>query len=247
VSARAFAREGRAFPLIYGHRGTRRGAPENTLLAMQRALTQGADAIEIDVRLCASGEVVVVHDPDLRRVASADVAVAALPLAALQRYDLGDGERVPTLGSALDLVLGAGRLINVELKPDVPDRAALAAAVARTIAARAAAERERVIFSSFSSRLCELLLAALPGASVAVLFERAGPPLLAGLAAVHPSQQLVDAAALAAWRQAGQLVNVWTVNDAARARELALSGVDGIITDDVPLVLGALTAAQDGR
>jgi glycerophosphoryl diester phosphodiesterase len=207
---------------------------------MRRALDQGADGIELDVRVCGSGEVVVMHDPNLQRVAGAPGVAAELTLLELQRYDLGGGEHVPTLDAAMDLVLGAGRLLNVELKPDVPDFAALAAAVAGRVAARPVEQRARVMFSSFSPELCERMRDALPGMPVAFLFERADIAAPPGIAAMHPSHKLASAAQLTAWRAAGLLVNVWTVNDAGRARELALDGADGIITDDVPLVLGAL-------
>lgn len=240
MSATAFARGQRARPLVYGHRGTRRGAPENTLRAMQRALAQGADAIELDVRSCGSGEVVVVHDPDLRRVAGAGAVVATTPLSELQRHDLGEGERVPVLDEAMDLVLGAGALLNIELKPDVPDPQALVAAVASRALARSAAERARVIFSSFGARLCVALQAAVPGAAVAFLFERAGAVLPPGIAALHPRHALATREALAGWQAAGLIVNAWTVNDPDLARALSAAGVDGIITDDVTLVLGAL-------
>ncbi|HEY1418228.1 MAG TPA: glycerophosphodiester phosphodiesterase family protein, partial [Myxococcaceae bacterium] len=53
---------------ILGHRGASSDAPENTLTAFQLALDQGADGVELDARLCASGEVVVFHDEWLERL-----------------------------------------------------------------------------------------------------------------------------------------------------------------------------------
>ena len=119
---------------MYGHRGTRRGAPENTLARDAAARsTQGADGIELDVRLCGSGEVVVMHDPDLHaRGGRAAVAAQTRRCRSCARHDLGGGERVPTLDAAMDLVLGAGRLLNVELKPDVPEPAGARARRGRT-------------------------------------------------------------------------------------------------------------------
>jgi glycerophosphoryl diester phosphodiesterase len=241
VSASAFARGKRARPLVYGHRGTRRGAPENTLLAMRRALSQGADGVELDVRLCKSGEVVVVHDADLRRVSGADVVVAEAELRGLEQHDLGDGERVPMLKAALALVLGAGRLLNVELKPDVPDPDALAAAVAASLRALPDEARARVILSSFGPGLCVASRKALPEVPVAFLFERAKGQWPEGIAALHPHHALSDADFVARAHGQGLIVNAWTVNAAERARALSLAGVDGIITDDVPAVLDALS------
>ncbi len=235
-----FARGARTRPLLYGHRGTRRGTPENTLLALRRALDQGADGVELDVRLCGSGEVVVLHDPDLARVAGVGARAADSTLAELQRHDLGAGERVPRLQQALELVLGRGRLLNVELKADVPSRHALVQAVAAELRARPAAELARVLLSSFDAAICQALCAALPELAVALLFEREPQPAPPGTRLIHPHHALAHPDAIASWHAAGLLVNAWTVNDAERARALAAAGIDGLITDDVPLLIAAL-------
>jgi glycerophosphoryl diester phosphodiesterase len=227
-------------PRVYGHRGTRRGAPENSLAAIRLALNQGADGVEIDVRLCGSGEVVVLHDADLLRVAGVAREVARLSLGELARCELGQGQHVPRLDQVLELVLGAGHRLNIELKRDVPDPVALVRAVVAQAARCAPSERERVVFSSFSPSVCRLLCAALPGATVGLLFDRVPvtPPI--GSKAVHPRHDLVTPQSVSAWRAEGFQVNTWTVNDAAGARGVAAAGVDAIITDDVPLVLGAI-------
>jgi glycerophosphoryl diester phosphodiesterase len=238
----AFARLPGRRPFVYGHRGTRRpGVTENTLGAMLVALAQGADGVELDVRLCRSGEVIVLHDRDLLRVAGAALAAADASLSELREIDLGGGERVPTLDEAMDLVLGRERLLNVELKADVPAPDLLVRGVVERVAARPAAQRARVIFSSFGASVCSLLSAALPEVPVAFLFDReASPALPAGARAVHPRYTLIDPGAVARFHMQKLLVNTWTVNDAAAARAAAEAGVDGIVTDDVPRILDAL-------
>jgi glycerophosphoryl diester phosphodiesterase len=241
TSPGAFARGARAWPLVYGHRGTRRGAPENTLGAMQLALDQGADGIELDVRLCKSGEVIVLHDTDLARVAGVPLRAADATLAQLQTHDLGQGQRVPSLDAAIDLVLGAERVLNIELKADVPDDAALVSAVVTRVCARSTEERACILFSSFSAEICRALAAALPSVPVAFLFEDAlAGALPQGCRAVHPRFSLLDAGEVARLHAQQLVVNTWTVNDAQVAATLAAAGIDGIITDDVPLVLGTL-------
>lgn len=246
MSASRWRRGERSRPFIYGHRGTRRGAPENTLRAMELALGQGADGIELDVRLCSSGEVIVLHDADLERVSGLPVAATAAALAELRVLDVGEGEHVPLLEEAMALVLGHGKLLNVELKPDVPNPQALVERVAAIVNARSASEREAILISSFSARMCSALTAALPGVAVAFLFEHAPDQLPGGISAVHPHHGLADAEAIARCHEQGLAVNVWTVNDVARARALAAAGADGIVTDDVPLVLGALGLTEVG-
>ena len=211
---------------------------------MRLALSQGADGVELDVRLCAGGEVIVLHDPDLRRVAGVALLAADAGFDQLRTVDLGAGERVPLLNEAIELVLGAGALLNIELKSDVPDEDELTAGVVERVAACPAAMRAKLLFSSFSLHICELLHAALPNVPTALLFgrQRLEPPPWASV--IHPRESLVDARAVHAWHAQGLIVNTWTVNDARRAIELAHAGVDGIVTDDVPLVLSALAAPQ---
>lgn len=227
-------------PFVYGHRGTRRGAPENTLEAIRLAIAQGADGIEIDVRLCRSGEVVVLHDPDLLRVAGTRALAAESSWSDLQQIDLGVGTRVPTLSAAMELVLGAGKLLNIELKNDVPDPHALVAAVVLQLQGASAQERERVLLSSFGFEICGELIDLLPDVAVGALFEHVPSALPSGLCAVHPRHVLVKGDAVTRWREQHMLINTWTVNDARHAMRLADAGVDAIITDDVPAVLAAL-------
>jgi glycerophosphoryl diester phosphodiesterase len=92
-------------PLIVGHRGASAHAPENTLAAFRLAREQGADAIELDAKRCASGEVVIMHDATLNRTTNGDGNVHEWSLAELHSLDAGKGERIPTLDEVLELVL----------------------------------------------------------------------------------------------------------------------------------------------
>jgi glycerophosphoryl diester phosphodiesterase len=239
-----FRRAPGARPLLWGHRGTRQGAPENTLVAFERALALGADGVELDVRLSADGEVVVLHDPDLERVAGVALSAAQASADALSRHDLGGGARVPRLVDAMSRVLDAGALLNVELKSDVPDAGALVAAVAARVAALPPPQRARVLLSSFDAAMCRALNAALPEVAVALLMTRVPAPLPAALSelpAAHPRGDRLDAAAMARLREAGLGVNAWTVNGAEEARRLSQLGVDGLITDDAGALISALS------
>src|SRR5215212_5287639 len=127
-------REGR--PAIVGHRGVRqpsKGFVENTLRAVEEAKRQGADAVEIDVRACLSGEIVVFHDPDLKRLAGDSREVASVSWSVLQALDIG-GDRAPLLEDAARLARELGLGLNVEIKHDLPDRRAVVGPVARLLA-----------------------------------------------------------------------------------------------------------------
>ena len=76
-------------PIVIAHRGDKSFAPENTLAAFNLAAEKGADAIEFDVKLCADGQVIVLHDQTVERTTNGSGDVAGLPLAAIRELDAG--------------------------------------------------------------------------------------------------------------------------------------------------------------
>lgn len=231
---------------MLGHRGARHAAPENTLAAFELARQEGADGSELDVRLDGSGEVIVLHDPTLGRVTQGAEARHAedLSRSELARLDVGSGERVPLLAEVLDWAYQSGQRVNIELKADVRRRALLLDGVARVIAR---AQLPMLIFSSFHPYFVWWLgrrLPALPRAWLVHDKQRIlrYAPFLAqlGANALHPQHTLVTPERVARLKSRGLLVNVWTVNEPSRARELALFGVDAIISDNPGNILSEL-------
>ncbi|MBZ6494983.1 glycerophosphodiester phosphodiesterase [Natrinema longum] len=100
---------------IIGHRGCADQFPENTVLAIREAARR-LPAVEIDVRRCASGELVVFHDATLERVTDADGRVSETPWTDLRELTVLDsGEPVPRLESVLRAVPD-GTTVQIELK-----------------------------------------------------------------------------------------------------------------------------------
>lgn len=98
-----------------GHRGAAGHEPENTLRSFRRAMELGADMVELDVHLCGSGELVVIHDETVDRTTDGTGEVAKMTLDEMRALDAGKGERIPTLQEVIDLA--TGRMdINIELK-----------------------------------------------------------------------------------------------------------------------------------
>lgn len=238
-------------PLVLGHRGASADAPENTLSAFRLALAQGADGVELDAWGCATGEVVVGHDEDMRRVAGSPLRVRDAPLSDLRALDVGAwkgerfrGERMPLLEEVLEALPRA--VVNVELKSRGRDQR-LAAAAARVIARAGAGGR--VIVSSFDWRLLVSFRLAAPAVPVGLLFDGdrawrvrlAAALRLLGPSAVHPDRALVTPERARAWSARGLAVNVWTVDDPAEARRLAALGVAAIVTN-VPAAIRAALA-----
>ncbi|MBK5305604.1 MAG: glycerophosphodiester phosphodiesterase [Frankiaceae bacterium] len=222
---------------ILGHRG-RPGpdTPENTLASVAAALAEGADGVEVDVRLTADGVAVCMHDAGLQRVAGVARGVRSLTLAELMSIRVG-GHSVPTVAEVLRVLGGRGRLV-LDLKPEQRPRALLSA-VGESLAA-AELPLPLVVLSSFDGAVLDACAAMAPCLERAVILTGAEPTsqVLAqaasrGDAALHvPARTVFGAPDLvAAAHRHGLAVRVWTVNRAVDARLLRLLEVDALITD----------------
>jgi glycerophosphoryl diester phosphodiesterase len=238
--------------IILGHRGGRGdGWPaENSLAAFARARREGADGVELDVRLSEDGQVVVLHDPTLARISSgADRRpVARTKHASMPRPG---GEPIPTLAEALEVLRGA--VVNVEVKADVPDRRSLAEAAAKAV--RDARDVD-VVFSSFDPRVILLLARAAPKVPRGMLVGGRTAPLATLLpltmrrtvVAAHLETALATNTRVRRLRRLGLRLCTWTVNDVVRAKELVAAGVDWLITDAPGVMVQALrTNAQSSQ
>jgi glycerophosphoryl diester phosphodiesterase len=219
------------------------------MAAFERAVAEGADGVELDVRLDGDGEVIVIHDPALLRVTGGRDGrrVDELGRSELAKVDVGQGERVPLLLEVLSWAREGRTRVNVELKADVSRRAALVWKVVRLVGAEPDAA-ERLILSSFDPRILFAVARILPWIPAGYLIEKAPVPrprmaeLLLGASAVHPNASLVTATSVAPWQEAQLPVNVWTVNDPAEAQRLDGVGVDCIITDEPGKILRELSS-----
>jgi glycerophosphoryl diester phosphodiesterase len=244
---RAWQRPPNTRPFVLGHRGARHAAPENTLAAFELARREGADGVELDVRLDRDAQVIVLHDPTLARVTQGAEARHAEDISSpeLARLDVGEGERVPLLADVLDWARLAGQRVNIELKSDVRHRALLLDRVARVVNR---APLPELIFSSFHPYFVWWLgrrLPTLPRAWLVHdkqrLLKYAPGVVQLGAHALHPQHTLVTQERVVRMKARGLLVNVWTVNEPSRAAELARLGVDAIISDNPGQILRAIS------
>jgi glycerophosphoryl diester phosphodiesterase len=234
-------------PLVLGHRGAPRDAPENTLAAFGAARDQGADGVELDVHRSADGALVVHHD----------AAVTGLGLLA-DNTQAEIRERVPsipTLDEVFDLC--TGMLVNVEVKNsphdadfDPQDRSA--DAVVQVVQRRDL--YDLVLVSSFHLPTIDRVHALDPRIDTGYLVVVDPLPLDAleiahrhGHRALHPHLAALGEAFAPAVvtraRELGLALNVWTVNDPAEIIRLAQLGVNAIITDTPRIARDALARA----
>jgi glycerophosphoryl diester phosphodiesterase len=200
------------------------GSPtENTLAAFSRALEEGADGVELDVRLTRDGHAVVFHDPRL-----ADGRL----LHTLDRRHLPSF--IPLLEEALDVC--RDRIVNVELKSDLPNRRKLAREAVRVVAR---APKCEIVWSSFHPLLVLAVGALAPqhergilvGGKTSRLATALPLALRRSIHAVHLQDPLWTPTRITRLAATGLRLVAWTVNDVARAHSLAEAGVSWIITD----------------
>lgn len=224
-------------PLILGHRGSPRAAPENTLASFEAALVAGADGVELDLQITADGVLVVHHDADVN-----GRSIFGMRLEELKELE----PDLPTFGEVLDYLARRPRAhLNIELKVATGDDGR-EAALATALSLWTGPAKEHAWVSSFDpgalARLDQLGVKA-PLALLAYLEEQFEASTVLNLAAVHPHHSLVTPERVAAWHERGLAVFVWTVNDPELAAGLLALGVDGLIGDDP----GELVRSRDGR
>ena len=193
--------------LLFGHRGSSRRCPENTRLAFETALRDGADGVECDLQLLADGCVIVLHDDTLRRTGNSpaheailDVSVAELTWGAVKDVDIGAGEHLITMEEHLAIISASdGGKALLELKGG--DQAMVPRAVAvATAALEASLQPEQLIWISFDMPLVAAMkeqMPACPAFHVAHVHPAPRPDHPADLFGPEACIQLVDAAAAA--------------------------------------------------
>ena len=171
-------------PLIVAHRGASACAPENSLAAFRRAIQDGAEGIEFDVRLASDGVPVVFHDETLERIAGQRKKVSAVVSSQLAEIDIGSwfnkafpqlqdpsfsSERIPTLAQTLKLLDDFSGRVYIELKCDGSDAKELVRATARIL--KDSPLLPQIIVKSFSLSVLPIVREFLPTIKTAALFE----------------------------------------------------------------------------
>jgi glycerophosphoryl diester phosphodiesterase len=245
---------------LVAHRGASDEEPEHSLAAYLRAVEQGADAIECDVRLTADGTLVCVHDRRIDRTSSGRGTVSAMTLEQLTRYDYSGADRtwidyedpepdetrtsVLTLNTLLATVLDMSTTVRfaVETKHPVRYGRYVEEAVAETlrhfglIRSNGGEPRARVM--SFSRNAVQRIHELLPGTPTVYLMDdvprryRDGS-LPEGVTVAGPSIDIVRAHPryVDKVHDHGGQVHVWTVDEPEDVELCVSCGVDAVITN----------------
>ncbi len=234
------------YPLLFGHRGCSGIAPENTLASFQKILDYNVPGVEFDVQLCKTGEIIVLHDLNLKRTTGVNALAAETDLETIKTLDAGSwfnesfaGEKIPTLDEVFDL-LGTRVYYNIEIKHRNRKAGELENKLAEKIKSRNM--QNHVIISSFNPFSLMTLRKLEPLLKTALLYscDRELPWFLRNGEGryickpdiLNPAYQKINSLYMFVNKKIlKHSIIAWTVDDEAEAEKLLNSGVDGIISN----------------
>ena len=214
-------------PLLLGHRGARAvlSIPENTLASFDRALADGCDGFEFDIRLTVDLEAVISHDAKVGRDK-------------IERATAKEVSQLPRLRDVLQRYRDS--FLDIELKVKGLERTIVDLFLRLK-------PRKGCVVSSFLPGALKSLHAEDATVPLGLICETKTQLRLWNELPIHyviPHHELVDAELIRKVKGAGKKVMVWTVNDAIAMQQFAEWGVDGIISDDTKLLVQTLAAGR---
>ena len=250
-------------PLVFAHRGGADALPEHTLGAYLRAIEEGADGLECDVRLTRDGHLVCVHDRNLNRTSNGRGLVSSKTLAELDTLNFGswhpgyqaDDElpglsRLLTLDRLLEALKECGRPVRLLIETKHPSRygAEVERKLVETLQRHGLPDdRVQVTVMSFAALALRRVRSQAPAIPTVYLLEILPPGigrgrLPFGARIAGPGVGLVRSrpGLVPSIKQAGLQVYVWTVNEPADLEMVLDHRVDGVISDRPKFVLDRL-------
>ncbi len=216
--------------LNIAHRGASGYKPENTLASFRHALTFNPDMVELDVYVCRSGELVVIHDDKVDRTTNGHGYVIQKNLAELKSLDAGQGEKIPTLIEVLDVIRGK-IAVNIELKG--PGTALPVAKLIQHCLDSHDWQSEQFLVSSFNHPELSTFKKLMPKINIGALFvgipvDLAKPAAELSAYSINLSQEFITQELVDDAHQRGLKVFVFTVNDPDDIGRMTKLGVDGL-------------------
>lgn len=218
-----------------GHRGYPLAEPENTISSFLRAFEAGATAVEMDVRVTADGHLVLMHDETVDRTTNGHGYIEKMTLRELKSLKVGGKEEVPTLSEAVKAIKGKGG-IDVDLK---------VSGYARELLNTLKEVIDFVYITSESTDALSEILEEEPDVRTGLIFDENPYDKLEvakelGVNAIVPRLNLLERELVSLAKEGGLEVFVWTVNSEEEALKALSLGVDGLITDNPPLIADLL-------
>ena len=226
------------------HRGFSAIAPENTMVAFQKALELNVDCVELDVHGTIDKKVVAIHDQTLNRTTNQTGFVNQQTLNRVRQADAGrwfddkfTGEKIPTLTEALDLICPSAMAV-VEVKD-----AAITDQVVKDIHRTNTSKRVMVIaFDPMVLKQVRQLDSTLSTGfllggdkghvnDVELAAQLVQQVLVMGVPLLNLSEKLITSLLTNEIKKRGVTLWTWTIDDLERMKEVVDSGVQGITSN----------------
>lgn len=219
--------------LNIGHRGAKGHEPENTLPSFQKAMDLNVDGIELDVHVCKTGELIVIHDFTVDRTTNGSGAVSELSLSEIKSLRINDEIEVPTLEEVLDLV-EKKCFINIELKGRHTAKP-VSHLLEKYILERDYSYDDFIV-SSFQREELEMMFTINPNIHLGILTQASVNQALEWAStfsakAIHPHFSLLTEKNVKKAQDEGFKVYTWTINETEDIERIKTYNVNGIITD----------------
>ena len=233
-------------PLLFGHRGCSMAYPENTLSAFRGILENGVPGVELDIHMCRSGELVVIHDFNTFRTTGVDAVVEELDYRDIKGLDAGSffspafkGESIPTLEDVFEL-MGNKVYYDIEIKHNRNKYGLMEKKLLETI--KRYNLEERVIISSFNPVAVKGIKKYTPGIPTAVIYavhpkvpfilQKGAGRFIAKPDILKPDKAQVTKKTIRVRKQKNKYsIIAWVEDDKKGAEDLLMLGVDGIVSN----------------
>ena len=221
--------------LSIGHRGAKGYVAENTYESISKAIQLGVDGVEIDVFKCASGELVLFHDKNLKELTGESGLIENLTIKELEQFLVLGKYKIPTLKDVLTRI-EKPLFVNIELKG--LNTAQATSKIIADISRSTSWSLEHFIVSSFNWDELELFRSIDKNTPVGVLVSKSmsineaiefGKKINAQ--AIHPHFKLLNDKAVKKIKNNGFKIYTWTVNNEDDINFMKKLKVDGIISD----------------
>ena len=219
--------------LKIGHRGAMGYESENTLRSFKKAIELKVDMVELDVHVCKSGELVVIHDDRVDRTTDGKGYVSEKSAQELRKLDAGKGDKIPTLREVLDFIDRRVK-VNIELKGE-----GTAKPVSKLVEEYVSMKDwsyEDFLISSFNYNELIEFSKLNPKVKIGFLITYVPSGFLElaekiNAHSVNISMEFVNERFVQDAHKRGIKVFVWKVNDIEDIEKMVALGVDGIFSD----------------
>jgi glycerophosphoryl diester phosphodiesterase len=222
---------------VTSHRGFSSGIPENTLPAIEKAIEEQADCVEVDVRVTKDGELVLLHDESLKRTTGVNKKIWQLTLDEVSKLDAGSwkdkaytGTQIPTLREVFELCKG-----KINLNLDLKYRNAEEGLEEKVVALIQEYDMQwQCVISSTNLGVLERIKELDPDIRTGYITYQiySGYYNSDYIDFFSVRSSLVTKTICSEVHKAGKEIMVWTVNTKTELERMKRIGVDNVITDD---------------